>query len=381
MYYKFGAHVSIIGGMINITYISKYIIITVFALVFLTVVVTQCANLSQKYKPQESVQIIDGCRFGNLPSNYDVHAVSSYEGRIQISDIIDKYGNRNGLNDVIVNVENKPIILVLTAYEPVLWRIQSTTATKIIGVVLGGYYNQALLGISKDIPVLNYTHTQNNCGYFYLSNTLDNAAVQNLEKIQQITGKKPDNIQYKYNGDTFYVGNFNNNYTLANPQNEYKMPQENVSRTPQELREISIREEKRILAEALQKQHNSNQWQGNTSSETIPQRILEANNWKENATVYLVNNNYIRKSSILDIERWIDKAKEPYRQAMDGNTNNMNIVHDMSTDHTYVVQRSFKIPDDFCYGHFINFIIPSGVSAPENKQNCGYYFLKDGSKM
>ena len=51
----------------------------------------------------------------------------------------------------------------------------------------------------------------------------------------------------------------------------------------------------------------------------------------------------------------------------------------MGVDHTYVVLKNFTIPDGFCYGYFVNFIITENGPVPENRQNCGFYYLKDGN--
>lgn len=309
-------------------------------------VTNEPTQLNSDYK---SCVKIENCKFVNLPLFYDVYAVASYEGLNPIGVIIDKNGNRNASNDVIVNVKNKPIVLVLTSYEPVVWNIKSTQGTKIAGVVLGGYYNQALLGISKNIPVLNYTYTQNNCGHFYLSNRLDSEQVASIQKIQEVTGKKPTDIKYQYNGGTFFVGNPVGSTDKLIYSDDYKLSDYQVNL--------------------------------NTVSGSVPTDVRSSSNWKEDATVYLVTHNYLKQATIIDIQNWENKARAPYLQSIGGSASQMQIQHDMSPDHTYIVQKSFKIPDDFCYGHFINFIIPNGVQAPENKQNCGFYFLKDGSKL
>lgn len=96
----------------------------------------------------------------------------------------------------------------------------------------------------------------------------------------------------------------------------------------------------------------------------------QSNNWKEEYTKLLIMHNYIRQASIDEISKWSQIA-----QANGQPTKNM-----MTPGFTYVVQKSFNIPNDFCYGHYINFIIPKGVSEPSNIQNCGFYFLQDGSR-
>ncbi len=72
-----------------------------------------------------------------------------------------------------------------------------------------------------------------------------------------------------------------------------------------------------------------------------------SNNWKEAYTNSLIMNNVIRKASNNEILIWIQKAQ------MNGYPTN----HMMRPDYTYIVQKGFNIPEDFCYNHYINFII------------------------
>lgn len=288
------------------------------------------------------------CTFNNFPKNSDVYVVASYKGSKSINMIIDDSGE-NGLNDVVVNVKDKPVFLVLSAYEPIAWRIKRTPETNIAGIILAGYHNQAVIGIPQNVPILNYTYKNRTCGYFYINDEINNQTAANIQKIAMITGKKPSKILYNYDGEGFYIGQALSKYD-----------------------KLIYSEDCNLSAPKVDVENTSG---------SIPANIRLTNDWKENATVYLVNNNFIKKANFEDITSWENKAKEPYRNSIGNNIDEMRIEHDMSTDHTYVVLKTFKIPNDFCYGHFINFIIPNGVSAPENKQNCGFYFLKDGSKM
>lgn len=93
-------------------------------------------------------------------------------------------------------------------------------------------------------------------------------------------------------------------------------------------------------------------------------------NWKEDYTNSLIMNNVIRKASNGEIVAWIQKAQ----------MNSYPTQHMMKPGYTYVVQKSFNIPKDFCYNHYINFIIPDGAPEPVDIQNCGFYFLQNGCR-
>lgn len=306
-------------------------------------------NSAQPNADYTSPVQIHNCKFTNLPFFYDVYALASYESSNPINVVIDEKGNRNGSNDVIVNAKNKPVILVLSAYEPVAWKIKQTAGTKIAGVILGGYYKQAILGIPKSVPILNYSSNQNTCGNLYLSDRIDGNQLAAFDKIKNAAGKKPDSFKYQYNGGPFFVGQPVGGNDKLISSDDYKLSDYQV-----DLDAVS----------------------GN-----IPQNVRTSTNWKEDATVYLVSNNYLRQATALDIKAWEDKAKEPYIKKMGDAARQMQIEHEMGVGFTYIVQKTFSIPDDFCYGHYINFLIPPGINPPENKQNCGFFFMKDGSKL
>jgi hypothetical protein len=90
--------------------------------------------------------------------NYEVHVIGNYEssnGRKGESFI-----NRvAGDTDVIVSVSGespRPLILVLTSYEPVRWRLSVTSGVTIDRVILSSYYNSTV----SSSPASAIRHTE-----------------------------------------------------------------------------------------------------------------------------------------------------------------------------------------------------------------------------
>lgn len=74
--------------------------------------------------------------------------------------------------DIIVNHTAKPVVLMLGAYEPTIWNISWTPHTKIVAVMLSGYYKQVVAGISKTTEVLISTdENKGKCGIFYVTSS------------------------------------------------------------------------------------------------------------------------------------------------------------------------------------------------------------------
>jgi hypothetical protein len=111
------------------------------------------------------------CSFVNitLPADFKVFAGGSYSGR-QAGFQIDQSGHEATQIDVAINETEKPIVLMLGAYEPTIWNIGWTKGTNIVAVLASGYHRQVVAGLPKDKPILISTFdNQGACGYFVMS--------------------------------------------------------------------------------------------------------------------------------------------------------------------------------------------------------------------
>lgn len=149
---------------------------------------------------REPVQ--QGCSIADLISgDYDVYHVGSYEGTSELGAAIelDKSGHHVKKVDVVVNQPGKAIVLVMTAYDPVVWNVSWTKGTQIKGVVLSGYHGQAVVGISKSIPLhlktylgtkeILYGKDQKHCPALY-NYKEDNTYAMAAGTLKRITGRK-----------------------------------------------------------------------------------------------------------------------------------------------------------------------------------------------
>ena len=141
------------------------------------------------------------CEFADLvlPESYAILAAGGYSGR-KIDFQIDQSGHQATQMDVTVNYSSKPVVLTLGAYGPTIWNIKWTAATRIIAVLVSGYYRQVVAGIDPGILVLNSTSDNNGpCGYFYVGDR------ENPEKLNKMSrslfGRPVDLVYLSKNGD------------------------------------------------------------------------------------------------------------------------------------------------------------------------------------
>lgn len=142
-----------------------------------------------------------------------VRVVGVYEGTLPP-------GNRGGVGHpqgtVTVRVTStKPIILVLTAYEPVLWRIEApkNVVTKVIA---SGYHQQSVVGLNGDIPVQQSSYETKDGNYFYAYQKDPPANARDLQRrnidrqydrlatqVRALTGLEVSTFDGQYTGNTF----------------------------------------------------------------------------------------------------------------------------------------------------------------------------------
>lgn len=87
-----------------------------------------------------------------FPAETEVMYAGIYGGRA-LGFQIDRSGHEARQIDVTVNYD-KPVALMLAAYEPTVWNIGWTKNTKIVAVHVNGYHNQVIAGIPQETPTL-----------------------------------------------------------------------------------------------------------------------------------------------------------------------------------------------------------------------------------
>ena len=138
--------------------------------------VVNCNNSDQvsttNFKPSITNNINCGSG-GYLPSNYaitqdplntqELYIVSAYEG--QYINCQDHSFNSHPQGEISINISSteKPVVLALGAYEPVLWKINLLPGANLAKVITSGYYIQEICGIPTNILVEHLCPSNNAC--------------------------------------------------------------------------------------------------------------------------------------------------------------------------------------------------------------------------
>ncbi len=103
-----------------------------------------------------------------LPADTLVYAAGAYSGR-ELDVQIDQSGHQATQFDVLVNSPERPVALLLGAYEPSIWNIGWTEGTRILAVLATGYHRQAVAGLPAETPLrISSYDNKGPCGYLYI---------------------------------------------------------------------------------------------------------------------------------------------------------------------------------------------------------------------
>jgi len=94
------------------------------------------------------------CELPRLPASVEVHRYYSNTGRSPTTIQIDNSGQTARENVVSVNRPGIPVVLRLSSYDPVVWRVRQTKETEILAVVVDSDNGAAVTGVSDDTAVL-----------------------------------------------------------------------------------------------------------------------------------------------------------------------------------------------------------------------------------
>ncbi len=268
---------------------------------------------------------------GELPDDFRVYAIGTYSGTLPLDIQLDDSGNKVTQVDVLVNKTDKPVVLVLTAYDPVVWRVGRTENTKIAGVLVSGYHGQALIGIGKDTPhAISSYEEMGDFPYFYASRA-SNQLLKMNNTVKQLVGREIDHFDNKPTDGVFCIGD--------RPK----------------VADVVYSKDLKI------------------DGYIKPDRPLAG----QSALDKLVQQKKLRLATKADIAAWVTKASKKYQRF----NPNLRVETDMHVGRTYVVLNKLTLPDGLYGGHSRDFIIPDEVPLPAGPRCHNSFYKMDGTSI
>jgi len=132
----------------------------------------------------------------DLAKDAQVEAVGVYQGNSSGSKTADQ---RNlGFVDVRIRRSTKPIILVLSSYEPVRWNLIQEPGARLVAVLVSSYYPSQVVGAGTAPIVVNGS------SYAY---KIDSPEYRVLNQaVSNVTGKSIGVFQGRYDGGQYNIG-------------------------------------------------------------------------------------------------------------------------------------------------------------------------------
>ncbi|KQT36599.1 hypothetical protein [Methylophilus sp. Leaf414] len=259
------------------------------------------------------------CGFPALETSSDfaVFAAGAYAGR-KLSFQIDQSGHEATQMDVAVNSPNKPVVLMLGAYEPTVWNIGWSKNTQILAVLISGYHRQAVAGLEKNTPqLISSADNHGPCGYFYVTDS----SLQKLNPMaRRVFGKAVNMIFPAENGRV-------------------------------------------IIGDALQKDTKLV-----TSAQISPAAFYVKDAPMAGAAGLedAVRKGILRKATEEDADLWVDSIIQNSVQQDIPPIANRTLLKPPSPriNNAYVILKAFTYPAGLYGAHSVTFMIPKGVPRP-----------------
>ena len=128
-----------------------------------------------------------------LDGRLDLYILGVYEGHV----------NKYGKVTVFVAPQDRPIALLLTAYESVDWHIELESGARLAKVFLNGYHEQHISGLTPDIPVQSSSYDQQSPTYMYGHD--HSSCFKMIDKARQFYGSPSRYALCQYRGVAFVV--------------------------------------------------------------------------------------------------------------------------------------------------------------------------------
>lgn len=273
------------------------------------------------------------CDLGPLPANFTVQAVGIYEGDLDTEVRLESSGHDTRAAEVVLNRPGEDVVLVLMAYDPVLWTVRRTPETRLAAVVVGGYHTQAVLGVERGLPLVITTHTgrRKDCGSAFYAYKADPALFEADARVLALTGRSIDRLWSHYRGGRIHIGPPPPSGTALVESRDY-VPQDYTDLPP------------------------------------FPsgQKGLDR----------LMDMGLLRLATASDLDAWVNAASAPYRRF----DPSLKVDPPSGASGTYVVLGPMEIPGGLYGAHSAAFLVPPGVPMPTGHLgHSSVYVIEDGS--
>ena len=269
------------------------------------------------------IQQWQSCGLTGLPETAEVHLVGLYKGQKELDVQLGDSGHTTTEIEVVVDRTPAPVILVLSAYDPVVWKVGTARGSSLAGVLVSGYHTQALIGIPRATPHRIVASEQSQGCERVDAHSTHNAA-QADRRVMALVGRGIDRYHGSSSASVVYVGG--------------DSPVKPVDITYSS--DLTL-DDYPVFRGAI----------------PAGDRGIDA----------LQRQGKLRVASAADVSGWAGDSAQQSR-----------LASGLRLGSVYVVLDDITLPPGLFGAHRRDFIIPSGVAKPKGpKAHCTFYYLKD----
>ena len=267
---------------------------------------------------------------GKLPEEFAVYAVGTYRGTASVNVQLDDSGHAVTQVDVVVDNPEQPVVLVLTAYDPVVWRVGRTKDTKIAGILVSGYHGQALIGVDKKTPYAISSYEEKGSFQYFYASRASRRLLEMNDAVKQLVGREIEHFFNKPTDGVFYIGDPPANQEAVVYSDDLKL-------------EGYVKKDRTVVG--------------------------------EEALDELVQAKKLRLATTADIAAWVDKASEKYKRF----NQDLRVSTRMRVGRSYVVLDKLTLPGGLFGAHSRAFIVPDDVPFPAGPSCHNTFYKMDGT--
>jgi hypothetical protein len=150
-----------------------------------------------------------GCRYWNLPKEFEYDAIGVYQGQVPAKRDDEPYlksPSRIWAIDVNVTSTERPVVLLLSSYESVKWKINVKDGSTLAGIVVTGYHPSIASVVDRPrMKTLNVSGLSNRCGHGVSASSSEHFDAL-LSLAKSVAGRSLSTFQSAYEASTFTVG-------------------------------------------------------------------------------------------------------------------------------------------------------------------------------
>ena len=148
------------------------------------------------------------CGFRELPDEFEIQAVGIPRGARDLEGVaLDPEDDDAGAQAVAVGSTTKPVVLILMSGEPTVWKVMSTPAARIAGVIASGGGLQRVIGLADGVPRREIDpNDRNRCRPFTAYQTEGYEYERFADRVWEIFAQGVTRMHTRYGGEYFRIG-------------------------------------------------------------------------------------------------------------------------------------------------------------------------------